>query len=277
MSTASVPTSRIGRENSVTDILDLPKLPNMRKLFIPEPGQWFIDADFERADAAIVAFEADDPSLKQMIKEGADIHTENAKAIYGGKIGKDSPLRQRAKNGCHAVNYGVKERTLAATLGCTIHEAEEFMAKWFAAHPGIQSWHERIEAAISKKPYRITNIWGYHRIYFDRPGTALPAALAWIGQSAVAITINRALLSVMSSCPDLAVMLQVHDSLLLQSPRALDLRTYDSLHAAMSIPVPYPDPLTIGVSFKQSAVSWGDCAEVKRADLIHATKVVELG
>ena len=39
-------------------------MPNIRKLYVPDPGYEIFDIDFSGADAQVVAWEADDKPLK---------------------------------------------------------------------------------------------------------------------------------------------------------------------------------------------------------------------
>lgn len=248
-------------------------LPNLRKLFLPDPGMMLIDADLERADAQIVAWEADDASLKEAFRLGIDIHSRNAQMIYQDdpevanaslEDFKHNPklrfLRnKRAKNGVHAVNYGVQPRTLAATLECTERDAKNFMDRWFAAHPGVKAWHNRIEYELRARRY-VQNIWGFKRWYKGR--LDIPAALGWLGQSTVAITINKGLLNIEDNLPNIDLLLQVHDSLVMQTPLENCPAIYPSIKQQMLIPIPYDDPLTIGVTIQASPISWGDVEDV---------------
>ena len=60
-----------------------PNLPPIRSLIQPDPGWVLVDADFDRADAQLVAWSANEPRLKVIFQSGMDIHTENAARIYG--------------------------------------------------------------------------------------------------------------------------------------------------------------------------------------------------
>lgn len=233
----------------------------LRKMFIPDPGYVIIDADLKGADARVVAWEADDASLKELFHKGLKLHLENAKAIYGACDGPDDKRYQTAKNGVHAVNYGVRERTLAATLGTTIAEASGFIEKWLTAHPGIRRWHDRVEGDLRSKK-RVKNAYGFARPYFDRIETVLPQALAWIGQSTVAITINKAMLQIEERLPFVQFLLQVHDSLVMQVPRSEYPSIVPAIREAMEVVIPYSDPLIIPASIKASDRSWGDCEEI---------------
>lgn len=231
------------------------ELPNIRKLFVPDPGKAIIDCDLARADAQVVAWDAGDDVLKQMFREGADIHMENAKAIFGPSAGKAE--RQKAKAGVHAVNYGVKERTLASALGVTVSEASNFIKTWMEAHPPIAKWHKRIETDL-QTTRQIRNAFGFRRYYFDRLDNLLSQALAWIPQSTVALVTNKGLLNIHNNLPEVDLLLQVHDSLVMQCDVGKLEALAPKIVQEMSVVVPYDDPLIIPVGFDWSLTSWGD-------------------
>jgi DNA polymerase I-like protein with 3'-5' exonuclease and polymerase domains/uracil-DNA glycosylase len=243
---------------SGTNLQNLPKgnekpkpgeliLPNIRKLFIPDPGFLICDADLDRADLQVVVWEADDAELKQALREGADIHAENAKVL--------GISRQLAKIWVHGTNYGGSPRTMAANCGITVAEAERLRKRWFQAHPGIERWHNDVRRKLMETR-SVSNRFGFRRIYFDRIESVIPEALAWIPQSTVAHIINEGLLNLAVNVPECQVLLQVHDSLVFQLPaNRRDLLPL--IREQLLIPVPYPDPLIIPVGLKTSSVSWG--------------------
>ena len=253
-----------GDEDS--DESDYP-LPNIKKIFQPDIGCELADADLDRADAQVVAAEANDEILRQMFREGADIHLENAKDIFSNeRLTKDSRERQLAKAGVHATNYGATPPTLARALGITIREAERFQRRWFAAHPGISDWHSRIEDSLFTTR-KVANKFGFERYYFDRIEGVLPEALAWIPQSTVALVISRGLVAIHENHPEIHCLLQVHDSLVFQYPKHLRNPSLRKARAAMEVEIPYDDPLTIPVGFKISEVSYGDTKDYEPPEL----------
>jgi DNA polymerase-1 len=236
-------------------------LPNIKRMFVPDPGYEMFDADLDRADAQVVAWEANDDILKQMFREGADIHLENAKTIFNNeRLTEDSKERKLAKAGVHATNYGASPRTLAIALGITTREAEDFIRKWFAAHPGIADWHRRVEDSVFTTR-TVSNKFGFRRYYFDRIEGILPEALAWIPQSTVALVICRGLVGITENLPEVQCLLQVHDSLVGQYPSHLRGPMLRAIEREMLIPIPYDDPLTIPVGFQISQSSWGECVD----------------
>jgi len=244
-------------------------LPNVRTLFIPDPGMTMFDADLDRADAQVVAWEADDEELMSAFRAGVDLHTLNRDTI--NKIlepDKISITRQQAKQGVHATNYGASPFAVSQALQIPKRAAEAFQAAWFAAHPRIRQWHVRIQEELNSNR-RVTNKFGYQRIYFGRIDDVLKEALAWIPQSTVALVINKGDLAIyegpLRQQYGVQTLLQVHDSLVGQFPTNSTDEILPLLHQTLSIPIPYPSPLTIGVGIKTSTKSWGDCKSVQVA------------
>lgn len=246
-------------------------LPNIRKLFIPDEGYVMVDCDLERADAQVVAWEAGDEVLKQMFRENADIHTENGMAIFkcsreAVHVGGSGSPRQKAKQAVHAINYLVQARTLAATIGITVKEAEYIINRWLDAHPEIRQWHERVWREL-ETTRTIRNKFGYRRYYFDRIDTSrLQEALAWVPQSTVALVTNKGLVNISEQLSEIDLLLQVHDSLVMQVPAMQMKDLAPRILECMDIEIPYDDPLHIPVNLAWSEASWGDCRKTTVVD-----------
>lgn len=254
------------------------KLPNIRKIFIPDPGFTYFDMDLDRADLQVVVWEADDKELKEALHKGIDMHCLSACQIFDikgipyeeltethpnysehrGRIGK--PRRDKAKVGVHATDYGVGDDKLSQALGITRREAGDFRAKWFAAHPGIKQWHRRTVNAVEQFGF-IENQFGARLHLFGR--FSLPEFLGWLPQSTVAGVINRILVKIdaeqQAGNLPVELQIQVHDSLAGQFPTGASACLPRMRALADSIVIPYPDPLVIPVGFKTSTISWGDC------------------
>jgi DNA polymerase len=249
--------------------------PNLRSMFIPDPGHTFFDGDLDRADLQVVVWEADDPMLKAALHQGVDVHLMNAYVLQNKTVPDLSELvethpkypswrapmkmlREFAKVFCHGTNYGGQPRTMAAHTGWTVREVERAQALWFGAHPGIKRWHDRVKNQVNKSRF-IENRFGYRWYIFDRVDSIIPEAIAWVPQSTVSVVINKIWMGIFETLPDVQVLLQVHDSLAGQYPSSMPEmrgRIQDCGH----ITVPYEDPLVIPFSVKTSEVSWGACA-----------------
>lgn len=240
--------------------------PNVRKLFLPDPGYIICDADLSGADAQVVAWEANDKDLKDAFKLGLDIHDHNGKAIWGEEyLPKAKPrglltMRNECKRAVHGTNYGASARTLAASLQWSQAFASAFQARWFALHPPLREWHERVFFEL-QTTRTARNAFGYRIVFFDRPDGLLPEALAWTPQSTVGEIASRGAVAVSRDLPFVDVLLQVHDSIVFQLPTAqFKTSTLARIKELLTIPVPYPnDPLFIPWGLKASTRSWGDC------------------
>jgi DNA polymerase-1 len=239
-------------------------LPNVRKIFVPDPGKMFFDADLDRADLQVVVWEAADDGLKAALREGVDIHALNAKDLFNlscgvGEVKKLFPAkRDMSKRWVHGTNYGGSARTMAISCGLTVHESDRLQRRWFSIHPGIERWHIRTAADL-RKTRSVKNRFGYRRFYFDRTDSILPEALAWVPQSTVACVINEVWIRIERDLPQVEILLQVHDSLCGQFPVNGANETLAQLREISKVVIPYPDPLVIPMGFKTSQVSWGDC------------------
>lgn len=247
-------------------------LPNIRKLFVPDPGYYIAEVDLSGADAQVVAWEANDEDLKTAFRSGVKIHIKNARDIFPEKTrgmsdealkatDREGGLYHDCKRAVHASNYGAAPRTVAITLGWHVAEAEEFQCNWFGLHPGIREWQRRIDQQL-QTTRTVWNKFGYRRIYFDRVESLLPEGLAWIPQSTVAITSFRSGLQVEKQVPWVELLLQVHDSFVFQFP--FEKRGQLSLFKeALRVKIPYDDPLEIPWGLKVSDQSWGDCKPIE--------------
>jgi DNA polymerase family A len=249
-------------------------LPNVRKLFITDPGYVMFEADLKGADAQVVAWEADDDDLKAAFRQGVDIHVHNAEAMWGPlftQLPEHSYARRQKRQECkhtvHGINYGCSPRTTAIQRGWTVKEAERFHTRWLEVHPGIRRWHERIKSCLARNR-TITNAFGFRRVFFDRLDSCFTEALAWIPQSTVAINTYHGAFQLESKYwPDQCdtgfvnsldgLILQTHDSINFQFAAAA-VPEAEEIRQTLLVRTPYPDPLYIPWDLKRSAKSWGE-------------------
>jgi DNA polymerase I-like protein with 3'-5' exonuclease and polymerase domains len=245
--------------------------PNLRRAIVFDPGHVGWEPDLAGADARVVAWDADDALMKQLFREGWSIHAQRAKEIYGASAGEDGrkePYYTLAKKGGHLWNYGGKARTMAASLGVTVAEADKIIKRLSALHPGVVAWHKRVSKQLAETN-TITNAFGYRIIYFKRPDEALTDALAWIGQGTVACAINRAMVNIddgidAGQLPNTEFLMQQHDSLVGQTRAELWPAAKPLIKAAFErVVIPYPDPLVIPPDLKTSTTSWGNMEKEK--------------
>lgn len=250
-------------------------LPNLRSCIVPSPGHTIFNGDLERADLQVVAWEADDEVLKDVLRRHGDTHLVNAMELftiknlpyeecfpdhpnYEEQKARHEQRRHFAKTFVHGTNYGGKARTMAINANCTVHEADLAQRRWFEAHPGIKAWHQRTQAQLLA--FRtVTNRFGYRRIYFERIEGVLPEALAWVPQSTVSILISLIQMAIDDELgDDFETIMQGHDSVIGEYETSKEGILLPRIHAASKIAVPYDDPLYIPLELATSTSSWGE-------------------
>lgn len=236
------------------------KLLNVRGMFVPDDGMVLLDYDLEQADLRVVVKESGCVFLQDLLDRGIDVYTTLARLYYrDDTITKADDRRQIFKGVAHALSYVAGPRTIAETNGLHQADVEKVKLWYFQKCPEIPRWHARINMDLQSKR-QVRNAWGYRRVYFDRLDNLLTQATAWVGQSTVAVTINKGLVAVYQQYHAAQLLLQNHDSLVMQVPLALATpETYEAIRKLLEIPIPYPgrEPLVIPVGLKLSNESWG--------------------
>lgn len=259
-------------------MIDIGKLPNLRRLIVPDEGYTLVDMDLERADLYVVAADSGCKLLMQRLRT-EDVHTRHALDFLGQARKYERDLMKKLS---HAADYLVGVGTASVQTGLPQSKIREFLAYWEATYPEIRSvdangarsptcWHSRIAEQVARTR-TVTNKFGYRKMFYGRLDQCLPEAVAWIPQSTVGLVINKALDTICQGLESsdrvkglIQPLLQVHDSLTLQvwTPQLGDCIQW--LRAASLIPIPYDPPLIIPVSFKTSDKNWGDVADYKEA------------
>ena len=91
--------------------------PRLRRCFTADPGHVLISCDFSQVEIRVAAALADDPTLKQVILSGADIHDATAALMYGE--GFTDEQRTISKRATFGTIYGGGARALASQTGVT--------------------------------------------------------------------------------------------------------------------------------------------------------------
>lgn len=232
----SVAGTKSGRLSSSETIfgtgLNLQNVPKgvARRMYVPDPGCVFVQADLSQAEARVVAWLARETRLMDVFLEGGDIHRKNAATIFGVPESAVTPeQRQLAKKVVHASNYGMGPKRFQEVvfeevgLEMSFTQVKSLMNMYHAKFPGIHRWHLEVQAQLRKNRTLVTP-FGRKRMFFGfLSEDTFKEAYSYVPQSAVVDHLNRGLIhlhDVFKASPALgaAVLLQVHDSILIQCP-----------------------------------------------------------
>ena len=236
-------TGRLSSRETVygtgTNMQNIPK-GIVRRIFIPDEGKTFINADLSQAEARVVAWLAQEDRLIRVFTDGGDIHRRNASKIFRKAEGDVTEKeREIAKRVVHASNYGMGPVTFAKNAGITIAESKRLLNAYFAEFPRIKLWHMSIEREL-RGSRTLTTPFGRRRTFFNRWDQSLiKEAYAFIPQSTVADLLNMGLRRLYErfNKTDVEMLLQIHDAVLLQVPSMEVEKTAQVVKDILTIPI----------------------------------------
>jgi DNA polymerase-1 len=250
----------------------------IRAAFLPrEPGWRFIAADYSQIELRILAHLSGDEAMRQAFAAGADIHTSTAAAVFGCELAAvTSAMRRTAKAVNFGILYGQSSFGLAKSLGIPQGEAAAFIAAYFRSFAGAAAFMDEVLDRC-RRDGCVTTMLGRRRAITgvrDHAGRRTAAgvfalslpertAINTVVQGSAADLIKLAMLGVDRSLrtrgTQAAIVLQIHDELLLESP-ASEMETVKQLvvhemQRAMTLDVP------LDVSVHEGA-TWAECEKV---------------
>lgn len=241
-------------------------LPNIKKIFIPDPGWVLVEADLEGADAMTAAWEIGG-NFKADFVSGNMKHTETMKLCYPEAYAlapKHEPQYTKCKNMLYGSIYVGSARGIASQASIPEPIVRKFQPWFFGRYPEVKDWHRRVDFEL-QTTREVSNAFGYRVHYFDRIDGLLPEAVNWKCQSTTSIVCQRGKLILHEEFDhaSVQVLLDVHDSLVFQvRERSLGILR-DIREKLNAIRVPYSEPLYIPWAFKSSCHSWGDTTPVR--------------
>lgn len=249
------------REDAFGEGMNLQNNPEQTKaMFIPDEGMEFFDLDLDSADLRIVVAESGEMNMMEWLDAGLKPYVEIMKEYYHDQtLTKDHPQYRTFKALVHGTHYLGTSAGLAAQTGLQVSEVERIQQFYFKRFPKIKSYQERFKAQILARKYT-TNVFGYKLFVLDRvEKNVYNEAIAWNPQSTIALLINKIYMNIHQNCPDIQILLQVHDSLAGQYPISKREECLAQLREQSKIILPFPTPITIPIGIKTSTKSYGDC------------------
>ena len=139
----------------------------IRRCFIPEPGEEFFSCDYSQVELRIMASLSGDQHMIEAFKSGYDIHAATSAKIFHKAIEdvtKDE--RRKAKSANFGIIYGISAFGLAQGLDIDRREAKELIDGYFESFPEVQQFIEKCKQEAREKGYAET-IMGRRRYLPD--------------------------------------------------------------------------------------------------------------
>ena len=139
----------------------------IRKAFIPEPGEMFFSADYSQIELRIMAHLSQDPHMVEAFLSGEDVHAATAGKIFGKAVADVTrDERRKAKTANFGIIYGISAFGLAERMDVSRTEAKELIDSYFKTYPKIQEYIAKAVERAREKGY-IETAFGRRRYLPD--------------------------------------------------------------------------------------------------------------
>ncbi len=129
----------------------------IRKVFIPEDGYVFVDADYSQIELRVLAHCSGDPNLIEAYREEEDIHRITASQVFHVPFEEvTSQQRRNAKAVNFGIVYGISSFGLSQDLSITKKEAAQYIEDYFKSYPGIKSFLDDTVKHAKEMGYVVT-------------------------------------------------------------------------------------------------------------------------
>ena len=225
----------------------------VRRAFIPDPGQEFFSADYSQIELRIMAHLSQDPNLIEAFRSGYDIHAATAAKIFHKAIEDvTSDERRKAKTANFGIIYGISAFGLAERIGCSRSEAKALIDGYFLTYPKVKEYMNRSIDMARERGYTETL---FHRRlvlpdinsrnavvrgYAER--NAINAPIQGTAADIIKIAMVRVYQRLMTEGFQSKMILQVHDelnfSVVPEEKERLQAMVIEEMQAACELSVP---------------------------------------
>jgi DNA polymerase-1 len=201
----------------------------IREAFVPRAGWKLLSADYSQIELRVLAHVSGDEVLRASFMSGEDLHARTAGETFGVPASEVTrEQRDIAKMINYGIAYGLSAFGLAQRLGMPGKEAAEIIHRYFARYTGVKTWLDKV-VEDSRVSGMVTTMFGRRRMIPDlakkNPAVRNAAERTVVNtpiQGAAADLVKRAMLRVDRALKaggyQAAMLLQIHDELLLEAP-----------------------------------------------------------
>lgn len=266
---------------------NLQNIPEVaRYIYVPtHPGWKLCEVDYSQIENRLTAYFAHDVErLARFQRDPKFSEHRYAASIFLGvpydEVIKDSDPEGpyiKAKKIVHGTNYGEGSKKISMLNDLDFKETKELHDKWKNAIRPTIEWQNSCAEQAKREGYLMTPFgrrrWFYTSSYYTESLSFLPQSTAAdiIFRVMIALMYERIdwpiekvqqIVQVIDSLPQPArLLLQVHDSLLVEYPPEIEEQVILTLRRVMEQPWAQLGGMHIPIGIKTSDKSWGECEE----------------
>ncbi len=232
----------------------------IRQAFVAPESHTILAADYSQIELRIMAHLSQDERLCDAFSKGEDIHRATAAEVFACSLeAVGSEQRRAAKAINFGLIYGMSAFGLAAQLGISRSEAQQYVSLYFDRYPGVKKYMGDIREQARTQGY-VETLFGRRlylpdinhknvklRQYAER--TAINAPM----QGTAADIIKRAMIQIDAwleqEHPGCKMIMQVHDELVFEVHREYMDVVCESVKRKMSAAAELSVPLVVDAAY----------------------------
>ena len=239
----------------------------LRKVFKPEEGKIYIDADYSQVELRVLAHISEDEHMIAAFNNDEDIHKQAASKVFGVPI---EMVSKQQRSDAKAVNfgivYGISDFGLGGQLGISRKKAKEYIEQYLAEYSGIKNFMDNITNVAKEK--------GFVETLFNRRRyiPELQSNNFMVRQFGARVAMNTPIQGTAADIMKIAminvykelktrnlkskIVLQVHDEMMIEAEMSEKEEVKDLLKTCMESAIKLKVPLIAEIS---EAENWYEC------------------
>ena len=239
----------------------------VRKIFKPEPGKVYIDADYSQIELRVLAHMSEDTHMVQAFKDGEDIHRQAASKVF--KTPMEEVTKEQRSN-AKAVNfgivYGISDFGLGEQLGISRKIAKQYIEEYLQEYAGIKNFMDDMKEKAKETGY-VETLFNRRRYipelksnnYMVRQfgeRAAMNTPIQGTAADIMKIAMINVYKKLIEEKLDAKIVLQVHDEMMIEAPLAEAGKVKEIVKSEMESAIKLNVPLIAEVS---EAENWYEC------------------
>ena len=239
----------------------------VRKIFKPEKGKVYIDADYSQIELRVLTHMSEDTHMVQAFKEGQDIHKQAASKVFKTPIDEvTKEQRSNAKAVNFGIVYGISDFGLGEQLGISRKQAKKYIDEYLTEYQGIKNFMDNMTEKAKETGY-VETLFNRRRYIPELKSNNYMvrqfgnrAAMNTPIQGTAADIMKIAMINVYKELLDkklkAKIVLQVHDEMMIESPIEEAEKVKEIVKKEMEDAISLKVPLIAEVS---EAENWYEC------------------
>ncbi|CDE14811.1 dNA polymerase [Clostridium sp. CAG:470] len=239
----------------------------VRKIFKPEQGKVYIDADYSQIELRVLAHMSEDTHMVQAFKDGEDIHRQAASKVF--KTPMEEVTKEQRSN-AKAVNfgivYGISDFGLGEQLGISRKIAKQYIEEYLQEYAGIKNFMDDMKEKAKETGY-VETLFNRRRYipelksnnYMVRQfgeRAAMNTPIQGTAADIMKIAMINVYKKLIEENLEAKIVLQVHDEMMIEAPLAEAEKVKEIVKTEMESAIKLNVPLIAEVS---EAENWYEC------------------